>query len=137
MSTYGYTKQANALFSEVVQHTKEALAQAGFGVISEINMATTLQEKIGADIEPYVILGACDPTSALEAMRAELEIGLLLPCNVIVYQKAKHVYISAIKAKVLLDVTGNNDLTETVKTIEERLNQAIDVAAEQSVGSTA
>lgn len=128
MSTYGYTKKSNTPFSEVVQQTREALTQEGFGVISEIDMATTLQEKVGANIEPYIILGACDPTSALEAIAAEVEIGLLLPCNVIVYQSEGGVYISAIKAEMLLGITGNSELTEMAKTIEGRLNRAIDVA---------
>jgi uncharacterized protein (DUF302 family) len=85
VSTYGFGCTIPAELDEAVRRTTEALKQEGFGVLTTIDVQATLKTKIGADFKPYVILGACNPNLAYRALQAEEELGLLLPCNVIVY----------------------------------------------------
>ncbi len=85
VSTYGFGGTVHGGLDEAIKRTTEALKQEGFGVLTTIDVTATLKNKIGADFKPYVILGACNPTLAYRALQAEEEIGLLLPCNVIVY----------------------------------------------------
>ena len=85
VSTYGFGCIVDAGIQEAIQRTTDALKQEGFGVLTTIDVQATLKAKIGADYKPYVILGACNPNLAFRALQAEEELGLLLPCNVIVY----------------------------------------------------
>ena len=82
--TYYYAKTLVGSFDEVVARTREALARQGFGVLTEIDVAATLRAKIGAEIAPYLILGACNPSLAYEALQLEDKVGTMLPCNVVV-----------------------------------------------------
>lgn len=132
MSTYSYTKQSPISFDETVAATKQELATEGFGVLSEIDVQKTLQEKIGSDLEPYLILGACHAPSAADAIAAEREVGLLLPCNVIVYAKEEVVYVSAIDPETLMAVTDNDALTEPAADIKTRLTRVVDAATRAS-----
>lgn len=84
-TTYGFGVSIDVPYEEAIERTKAALKEFGFGVLTEIDVRKTLKEKIDADFEPYIILGACNPTLAHRALQAEHEIGLLLPCNVIVH----------------------------------------------------
>ena len=85
VSTYGYGCTVHGGLDEAIKRTTDALKQEGFGVLTTIDVTATLKNKIGADFKPYVILGACNPNLAYRALQTEEEIGLLLPCNVIVY----------------------------------------------------
>ncbi len=85
VSTYGYGCTVQGGLDEAIKRTTDALKQEGFGVLTTIDVTATLKNKIGADFKPYVILGACNPNLAYRALQTEEEIGLLLPCNVIVY----------------------------------------------------
>ncbi|MDI3311547.1 MAG: DUF302 domain-containing protein [Thermoanaerobacterium sp.] len=100
------TKKVHYSFAEAVEKVKEALKEVGFGVLVEIDMKDTIKKKIGKDMMNYVILGACNPTYAYEVLNIDPEVGLLLPCNVIVYEKSDgSVIVSAIdplKALVLM-----------------------------------
>ena len=87
--SYGYSKETNLDFNEAVEKTKEELKTEGFGVLTEIDVKKTLKAKLDVDYDDYVILGACNPGFAYKALQAEKEIGLLLPCNVIIYVKHK------------------------------------------------
>lgn len=82
---YGYTKQTTADYQQAISDVTESLKQAGFGILTEIDVQATLKKKLDVDVDNYVILGACNPPFAHQALQAEHEVRLLLPCNVIVY----------------------------------------------------
>ena len=93
---YGYTKKLNIPFDEAIKRVTEELAQEGFGILTEINVKDTLKKKLDVDFDNYVILGACNPPFAYKVLQSEHEIGLLLPCNVVVYEKQEEVFASSI-----------------------------------------
>lgn len=126
--SYGYTKTTNSAFDTAVQKIKDTLKDQGFGVISEIDLQAKLKEKLGVDYGKYLILGACDPKSAYEVLQKEKEIGLLLPCNVIVYEDEGKVKISTILPLKVLELTGNSEIHDIAVEIEERLKNAVDEA---------
>jgi len=130
MSTYGYTQQINAPFEQALEWVKEAFAAQGFGVLSEIDVQKTLHEKTGAEIQPYVIVGVCNPTYAHKALRVEREIGLLLPCNVIVYEENGAVQASAVDPVKLMQATGNDELTAIASGVQDKLETSINNAAD-------
>ena len=86
--SYYFSKVIEGDFADVVGRTREALKQEGFGVITEIDVQATLKAKIGVDFRPYLILGACNPAMAHEALQVEDKVGAMLPCNVVVQQRA-------------------------------------------------
>ncbi len=123
---YGYTKDTNLLFHEAISKIKEILASEGFGVLTEIDVKATMKAKIGAEYENYTILGACNPNFAHKALQAEKEIGLLLPCNVIVYEDNGTVFVSSILPTVAMAMIKNTDLSLFAKEVENHLKRAID-----------
>jgi len=123
---YGYKKQLAVPFEEAVEKTKEALMEEGFGVLTEIDVQATLKKKIGVTFGNYMILGACNPPFAHKALEAEKEIGLLLPCNVIVYEDKGKVFVSAILPTVAMGVVDNTELVSTSREVETKLITAID-----------
>lgn len=123
---YGYSKKVSLSFSEAQAKVKETLQEEGFGVLTEIDIKATLHKKLGVDFENYVILGACNPPNAYKALQAETEIGLLLPCNVIVYQKNSETFISAIMPTVAMAMVQNEELKKVALEIEEKLKKSID-----------
>lgn len=119
-------------FDEAVQKTREALAENGFGVLTEIDMKSTLKQKLDADMEDYVILGACNPPLAHRAVGIERQIGLLLPCNVVVRTDpadAGTVHVEAMNPKLLVDVTANAELQPVADEVTNKLQAAIDSLA--------
>jgi uncharacterized protein (DUF302 family) len=109
--------------------TREALAQQGFGVLTEIDGMATLKAKLGEDIEDYLILGACNPPLAHRAITADREIGLLLPCNVVVradQHDQKSVIIEAMNPQMLVDVAGEPRLAQVAEEVTTKLQAAID-----------
>jgi len=103
--------------------TREALGTQGFGVLSEIDISETLRKKLGVDFPPYVILGACNPPLAHQALVAEREIGLLLPCNVIVYSAGEEgrTVVAAMDPVAALELTGNPGVALVASEVRERL----------------
>jgi uncharacterized protein (DUF302 family) len=122
---YGYKTKLNIPFTNAVEKTKNELAKEGFGVLTEIDVKKTLKQKLGVDFESYIILGACNPPFAHKSLLAEKEIGLLLPCNVIVYEDKGNVYVSAIVPSVAMNMVKNDELGEIAKEIEDKLKKVI------------
>ncbi|MEX2368824.1 MAG: DUF302 domain-containing protein [Candidatus Paceibacterota bacterium] len=127
--SYGYTQQATGNFSDITTAVQEALAREGFGVLSNIDVKDTLKKKLGVDQAPYQILGACNPKLAHQALSLEPELGLLLPCNVIIYEQDEKVFISAVDPEILLGVTDNEELYEIATEVKERLRRVVDAVA--------
>ena len=123
---YGYSRKVSLPFAEAVAKTKDALANEGFGILTEIDVKATMKKKLNLEYDNYLILGACNPASAHKALQAEKEIGLLLPCNVIVYEDTGAVYVSAIVPSVAMSMVDNPALVEIAREAEEKLTRAID-----------
>jgi uncharacterized protein (DUF302 family) len=115
-------------FDDAVARTRDALAGQGFGVLTEIDMQATLKAKLDEDMEPYLILGACNPPLAHRAVEVDRQIGLLLPCNVVVRadrDDAGAVLVEAMDPQVLVDVTGESGLRPVADEVTARLRSAI------------
>ena len=133
-SRYGVGMTVALDFEHAVERVKEALATEGFGILCEIDVAATMKKKLDVDFRPYVILGACNPPLAYRALTAERDIGLVLPCNVIVYadEIPGHSVIAAMDPVVALSVTGNASLQPVAEEVKSRLIRAL--AAVESNG---
>ncbi len=127
-SNYAVTRQFNGDFEEAVGKIKSSLKDQGFGVLIEIDVRQTLSQKLGIDFDKYLILGACNPANAYKALQAEIEIGLLLPCNLIVFEKAGNVYISTIKPSQALTLSSNPVFKTIAQEVENKLIQALEEA---------
>lgn len=123
---YGISKKSPLNFMETLEKTKSELKKEGFGVLSEIDVQDTLKKKINVDRDRYVILGACNPPNAARALNAEIEIGLMLPCNVIVYEKDGETFVSAIRPGVAMSMIDNPALQEIAGDIEAKLQRVIE-----------
>jgi uncharacterized protein (DUF302 family) len=123
---YGFGRTVAAGHAEVVSRVREALKQEGFGVITEIDVAATMKEKLDRDVAPYVILGACNPGYAHQVLEADRELGLFLPCNVIVYETADGTRVSAVDPEAMLGLSGNQDLAGIAVEVKARLQRAIE-----------
>jgi len=125
-TNYGFGTDLDLPFAEAIERTTVALKAEGFGVLSTIDVAQTLREKIGAEIEPYVILGACNPQLAHRALQAEHQLGLLLPCNVIVYKHGEKSAVSIVNPAQMLGVVGDNpELDAVAHEAEVRLRRVV------------
>ena len=125
---YGIRTVLDLPFVAAVERTKSALSEQGFGVLSEIDLQEKLREKLGVDVAKYLILGACNPPLAYRALQAEPEIGLLLPCNVIVYEgtDGKTVVAAVDPAAMMAVVAENPAIAEVGEDARRRLTAAID-----------
>jgi uncharacterized protein (DUF302 family) len=128
-SPYGLSITLPVAFETAVTDTTAALKAEGFGVLTSIDVQQTLKAKLNRPFRKYVILGACNPVLAERALHAELEVGLLLPCNVIVYEKTLHQsVVAAIAPLIALGMVGGNPaLQEIAKEADERLRRALAV----------
>lgn len=129
-TTFGYRKMTEQPFEQAVIHIREALKAEGFGIITEIDAQETLKEKIGVEFPPYLILGACNPKFAHQALLSDPEIGLLLPCNVLVYVHEGKTCISAMLPTAFAELMKDNRVfCKLAAEAEERLKSAVDAAA--------
>lgn len=126
MKAFGIRKTLDATYDEALARVPEALKSEGFGVLTEIDVKSTLKQKLGVDFRRYKILGACNPPLAHEALTAELEIGLMLPCNVIVYEgdDGKAVVVAVDPTNTVAS-TGNPTLVKLAADVKEKLTRAL------------
>ena len=127
---YGMRTTVGLPYDRAVERTREALGAEGFGVLSEIDVRATLK-KLDADFRPYVILGACNPPMAHRALTAERDIGLLLPCNVVVYaadEEGKSV-VAAVDPEASIGRVGNEALAPLAADVKARLRRVLDAVA--------
>lgn len=126
---YGFSRVFDVPFDEAVAKVREALGLEGFGILSEIRIDEKLKEKLGVDFRRYVILGACNPPLAYKTLQEEINIGLLLPCNVIVYEaddRGRSV-VAAVNAKAMLSVVGEDAvLNDVASEVNQRLHRAVE-----------
>lgn len=123
---YGLRLDLNAPYEEALERTKTALQKEGFGVLTTIDVQATLKQKLGRDFRKYVILGACNPPLADRALHAELEIGLLLPCNVVVYEReAGTSSVAAMAPLPAMGIVGNRELEDVAREADARLRRAL------------
>ena len=123
---YGTGKLVSASFAETLERTRTALADEGFGVMCDSDVAATLRAKLGVETDDYAILGACNPALAQRALLAEREVGLLLPCNVIVYAAEGGTQVSAIDPEVMLAMIDNPALAEVAHEVRVKLTRVIE-----------
>ena len=125
---YGMSATVPLAYDDAVARTKDALASEGFGVLSEIDVAATLKKKLEVDFRPYVILGACNPPLAYKALTAERDIGLLLPCNVIVYadDEPGRSVVAAMDPVPALELTGNERVRPVAQDVRARLERVLE-----------
>ena len=129
---YGLSTRLDLPYDEAVARVRDALAAEGFGVLTEIDVKSTFKQKLDVDFRPYIILGACNPPLAHQALSAEVDIGLLLPCNVIVYQAddPDESVVAAIDPVVQLGVTGNDEIAPLAEEVKSRLVRVLEAIAQ-------
>lgn len=126
MNKYWYTKEVNGDFSEVIERTIEELNIEWFGVLTQINLKEKFKEKLWKDFTDYMILWACNPAIAYDILQNEIEIGLLLPCNIIIYKKNNKVLVSSIVPSVAMSFIENPAMEEFTNFVEQKLKKVID-----------
>lgn len=131
MLTTGYTlsRTTTLPFADAVDRVRAELAAEGFGVLCEIDVQATMREKLGVEGEPYLILGACNPPLAHRALQEEPDLGVLLPCNVVVYRRGGETHIAAIDAERMLSIVDNDALAPVAADVRRRLGAVVERAA--------
>ena len=112
-------------FAEAVSRVREELAEEGFGVLTEIDVQATLREKLGEEVDPYVILGACNPTYAHRALGLEPDLGALLPCNVVVHERDGETRVSAVDPVAMLSIVDNPELDALAGDVRAKIEWAV------------
>jgi uncharacterized protein (DUF302 family) len=125
-TAYGIKTMVDLPFEEALDRTKAALKENGFGVLTDIDVQKTMKEKLGKDFRKYEILGACNPPLAHRALTAELDLGLMLPCNVIVYEEGERTVIAAIDPQAAMGIVQNETLTEVAKEARAKIVAALE-----------
>lgn len=126
---YALSATVDRPFDTVVQEVRDALGKQGFGVLTEIDIKATLKKKLDVDVDDQVILGACNPTFAYQALQMEPSIGLLLPCNVVVRATGDSTLVEMIDPQTMVDLTGNPQMPRVAEQVRALLSAALaDVA---------
>jgi uncharacterized protein (DUF302 family) len=124
---YAFTTVLNTSYENAISKITDALKEEGFGVLTEIDVKATLKKKLGVDFRKYVILGACNPPYAYRTLQADLDVGLLLPCNVIVYETDdQKAYVSALNPVSALEVIKSEELRNIAKEVSKKLKRVVD-----------
>ena len=132
VTSYTLTATTDLPFAASVERVRDELKIEGFGILCEIDVQATLRDKLGVEEEPYLILGACNPALAHQALSAEPDLGTLLPCNVVVYQRDGQTHISAIDAERMLSLVGNDDLAWVAAAVRAKLAAVVERAGNAS-----
>jgi uncharacterized protein (DUF302 family) len=123
---YTVQQQVDGEFDDVVERTIDALGDEGFGVLCDIDVQDTFEEKLDEEFRRYRILGACNPSLALEGLEEETELGALLPCNVVVYERdGGDVVVSAVDPERLVGVAGNDELDSIAEEVGDRFDRVL------------
>jgi uncharacterized protein (DUF302 family) len=128
-TSYTLNTTSELVFADAVKRVRDELKAEGFGVLCEIDVQATLKEKLDIDGDPYVILGACNPPLAHQALAAEPELGVLLPCNVVIYERDDTTHIAAIDAERMLSIVGNDALAPIAAQVRDKLARVVQRAA--------
>ena len=130
---YGFSVTIPVPYTEAVQRVRDALAAEGFGVLTEIDVAATLKKKLDVEFRPYVILGACNPPLAYKALTAERDIGLLLPCNIIVYESDRPAesVVAAMDPVAAMGLVGRTEVEPIAEEVRAKLERALDRVCEE------
>jgi uncharacterized protein (DUF302 family) len=124
---YGFRKTLNTSYEEAVEKVTQGLKEEGFGILTQIDVKDTLKKKLNVDFRKYIILGACNPPFAYQSLQAETEIGLLLPCNVIVYEdNSGRTVVSAIDPESATSMIDNPKLKEIAARVAAKLKAVIE-----------
>ena len=126
MIHYGFTKELDIPYETVIELVREALKKEGFGALTEIDVKEKMKEKLGLDFRKYIILGACNPPNAHQAILAEENIGLMLPCNVIIYERGNKIVLSIIRPTVAMQMIANPALRSIAENVEVKLKKVFD-----------
>jgi uncharacterized protein (DUF302 family) len=124
-TAYSLCRHVALSFDDALARTRTALAAEGFGVLCEIDVQATMRAKLGVERDPYTIVGACNPALAHRALEAEPQLGVLLPCNVVVFVEDAQTYVSAISAQQMLGMVGNPALAPIASEVGVRVERAI------------
>ncbi|MBV6420325.1 MAG: hypothetical protein DAHOPDDO_01566 [Ignavibacteriaceae bacterium] len=122
---YGFSKTIGLPYEQAIEKVTTELKKEGFGVLTSIDVKETLKQKINVDFKKYVILGACNPPIAHKALQAEEELGLLLPCNVIVYEKQGKTVVSVFDPMVMTWIIENDEMKPIATEVQEKLQRAL------------
>lgn len=129
-TSYGIKAKVQLDYERAIAKVTEELKKEGFGVLTEINIKETLKQKIGVDFRKYIILGACNPKLAHATLQSEKDIGLLLPCNVIVYEDDdRSIVVAAMNPSAAMGVVANPKIEATAKEVTDRLERVISAMA--------
>ncbi len=124
-ASYGFGTTLAVPYEEAIPRVKEALKAEGFGVLTEIDVRRTLRERLGAEMEPYIILGACNPPLAHRALEVDPDIGLLLPCNIVVRAEGKGSRVEVADPQAMLGIVGNEELNTVAEEAKKRLLRVV------------
>jgi uncharacterized protein (DUF302 family) len=123
---YAFSTLLDSSYEDAIAKVRDALKEEGFGVLTEIDVKDTLKKKLDQEFRRYVILGACNPPYAYQALEADLDVGLLLPCNVIVYETdAKKAYVAAINPVSALEIIKSPELAKIARKVEEKMRRVV------------
>lgn len=128
-ASYTLTSTTDLPFLEAVERVRAELKEEGFGVLCEIDVQATLTEKLRVEGDPYVILGACNPPLAHQALETEPELGVMLPCNIVVYRRDDTTHVAAIDAERMLSIVGNDELAPVAAQVRDKLATVVARAA--------
>lgn len=125
IGTYAFEVTTQLAFDEAITRITELLAEQGFGVLTEIDVKATLQKKLSIETRPYKILGACNPAFAHRALAAEPHVGVLMPCNVVVWDEGTHRVVTAMEPKIMAAVIEHPELAQLAEEVSAKLHEAL------------
>lgn len=123
---YGFSKTVSLTYDQAIEKVTDELKKEGFGVLTTIDVKDTLKKKLNVDFTRYMILGACNPPFAYQALQVEEQLGLLLPCNVIVYEKGDKVVVAAFDPMIMVKILDNENMEPIAEEAERRLRRVIE-----------